>query len=405
MREVLVFLAAAVICVPIAARFGMGSVLGYLIAGAAIGPWGLGWISDVDSTQNLAELGVVLMLFVIGLELDPRRLGAMRRTVFAGGSVQLAASGAVLGLALAAIGLPWQAALIGGLALALSSTAIATQTMNERNMLDTPTGQATLGILLFQDIAAIPLIALVPFLGHAERVGEAALALARAAVERIDLSAHSGVHPRLGAVDVVPFVPLDGETLPATAGFARAWGERVAAELAVPVFLYGAADPAGRSLPDVRRNAFRDRVPDFGPPGPHPTAGAVAVGARPVLVAVNCELGTGDVAVARAVARMVRERDGGLPGVRALGFALESKGRAQVSMNLTDLQATGVEAACEAVRRAVVERDGDVTAVELVGLLPGTELDRCSEEFLAWSGLSPEMTIETRLGRRGTASG
>jgi glutamate formiminotransferase len=123
-----------------------------------------------------------------------------------------------------------------------------------------------------------------------------------------------------------------------------------------------------------------------------------------VLVAINCELGTGDVAVARAVARVVRERDGGLPGVRALGFALESKGRAQVSMNLTDLVATGVEAACEAVRRAVVERGGDVTAVELVGLLPATELDRCSEEFLAWSGLSPEMTIEARLGR-GTASG
>ena len=171
MREVLIFLAAAVICVPFAKRFGLGSVLGYLIAGAAIGPWGLGLISDVDSTQNLAELGVVLMLFVIGLELDPRRLGAMRRTVFAGGSVQLAASGAVLGLALAAIGLPWQAALIGGLALALSSTAIATQTMNERNMLDTPTGQATLGILLFQDIAAIPLIGLVPFVGQVVKEG------------------------------------------------------------------------------------------------------------------------------------------------------------------------------------------------------------------------------------------
>ena len=171
MREVLIFLAAAVICVPFAKRFGLGSVLGYLIAGAAIGPWGLGLIADVDSTQNLAELGVVLMLFVIGLELDPRRLGAMRRTVFGGGSVQLAASGAVLGLALATIGLPWQAALIGGLALALSSTAIATQTMNERNMLDTPTGQATLGILLFQDIAAIPLIGLVPFVGVVEKAG------------------------------------------------------------------------------------------------------------------------------------------------------------------------------------------------------------------------------------------
>ena len=171
MREALVFLAAAVICVPIAARLGLGSVLGYLIAGAAIGPWGLGFIGDIASTQNLAELGVVLMLFVIGLELDPKRLVAMRKTVFAGGSLQLAVSGAVLSAALLALGLAWQAALVGGLALALSSTAIATQAMTERNELDTPTGRAAFGILLFQDIAAIPLIALVPILGHAETAG------------------------------------------------------------------------------------------------------------------------------------------------------------------------------------------------------------------------------------------
>src|SRR5258706_5543655 len=171
MHEALIFLAAAVVCVPIAARLGLGSVLGYLIAGAAIGPWGLGLIAHVDSAQNLAELGVVLMLFVIGLELDPRKLATMRATVFGGGSVQLAVSGAVLGVALAAIGLPWQAAVIGGLALALSSTAIATHVMTERNMLDTPTGQATFGILLFQDIAAIPLIGLVPFVGHVAKAG------------------------------------------------------------------------------------------------------------------------------------------------------------------------------------------------------------------------------------------
>jgi glutathione-regulated potassium-efflux system ancillary protein KefC len=171
MREALIFLAAAVICVPIAARLGLGSVLGYLIAGIAIGPWGFGLIGDVASTQNLAELGVVLMLFVIGLELEPRRLAAMRRTVFGGGSVQLAVSGVVLGGAMLALGLTWQAALIGGLSLALSSTAIATQAMAERNMLPTPTGQASFGILLFQDIAAIPLIALVPFLGHVEKAG------------------------------------------------------------------------------------------------------------------------------------------------------------------------------------------------------------------------------------------
>jgi glutathione-regulated potassium-efflux system ancillary protein KefC len=171
MLEALVFLAAAVIVVPIAARLGLGSVLGYLIAGAVIGPWGLHLVGDVEATQNLAELGVVLMLFVIGLELDPRRLMSMKSVVFGAGTLQLAASGAVLGIALYAMGLGWQASLIGGLALALSSTAIAMQAMTERNLLETPTGRAAFGILLFQDIAAIPLIGLVPFLGHVDKTG------------------------------------------------------------------------------------------------------------------------------------------------------------------------------------------------------------------------------------------
>jgi glutamate formiminotransferase len=218
----------------------------------------------------------------------------------------------------------------------------------------------------------------------------------------------------------VPFVPLDGgSSSPAELALperglveagvvARGWGRRAAAELGVPVFLYGAADPEGRSLPEVRRQAFRRRQPDFGPGKPHPTAGAMAVGARPVLVAINCELASGpdgleaDLEVARAVAREVRERDGGLAGVRALGLALATKGRAQVSMNLTDLAATGVEAACEAVRRVARRRGGDVTAVELVGLLPAAELQRCSDRFLSWSGLSPEGTIEACLGRAGS---
>ncbi|HET7729842.1 MAG TPA: glutathione-regulated potassium-efflux system protein KefC [Usitatibacter sp.] len=165
MKEALVFLAAAVICVPIAARLGLGSVLGYLIAGAAIGPWGLALVGDVAATQNLAELGVVLMLFVIGLELDPRRLVDMRREAFLGGALQMAACGMALFLLMLALGLPWQAAIVAGLALALSSTAIAIQAMNERNELRTPTGRSVFGILLFQDIAAIPLIALVPLLG------------------------------------------------------------------------------------------------------------------------------------------------------------------------------------------------------------------------------------------------
>ncbi len=167
MTEALVYLAAAVVLVPLAARARLGSVLGYLLAGAAIGPWGLQLAGDVESTLHLAELGVVLMLFVIGLELDPRRLLSMRREVFGGGSLQLAACGAPLAAGLLAFGLPWQAALVAGLALALSSTAIAVQTMAERNELATPTGRTAFAILLFQDIAAIPLIALVPLLAAA----------------------------------------------------------------------------------------------------------------------------------------------------------------------------------------------------------------------------------------------
>ena len=164
MTDALVYLAAAVIFVPLLAWLRLGSVLGYLVAGVVIGPWGLALVGEVEQTLHLAELGVVLMLFVIGLELDPKRLVSMRREVFGGGSLQLAACGAALLGALLALGFAWQAALVAGLALALSSTAIAVQTMAERNELATPTGRTAFAILLFQDIAAIPLIALVPLL-------------------------------------------------------------------------------------------------------------------------------------------------------------------------------------------------------------------------------------------------
>jgi glutathione-regulated potassium-efflux system ancillary protein KefC len=172
MRDALVFFAAAVICVPIAARLKLGSVLGYLIAGALVGPWGLRLVAESQGTRNLADLGVVLMLFAIGLELDPKRLLEMRREVFGGGTLQLALCGGALGLALLATGVPWQAALVTGLALAMSSTAIALQTLGERNELSTPTGRKSFAILLFQDIAAIPLIAVVPLLGgvHSDSV-------------------------------------------------------------------------------------------------------------------------------------------------------------------------------------------------------------------------------------------
>ncbi|HEY2903596.1 MAG TPA: glutathione-regulated potassium-efflux system protein KefC [Polyangia bacterium] len=167
MFEVMVYLGAAVVFVPLASRLRLGSVLGYLIAGCAIGPFGLGLVSDVKSILHFAEFGVVLMLFLIGLELDPKRLFSMRRPVFGGGSAQMAACGALLAGGGLLAGLPWQGALVAGLALSLSSTAIAVQTMRERGMLTAPTGATAFSVLLFQDIAAIPLIALVPLLAPA----------------------------------------------------------------------------------------------------------------------------------------------------------------------------------------------------------------------------------------------
>lgn len=172
LRDALVYLGAAVVCVPLAKRSGLGSVLGYLAAGFVIGPSALRWVGDVQSTLHFAEFGVVLMLFLIGLELDLKRLREMRRAVFGGGALQMAACGTVLVAGLFGLGLPWQAALLAGLALAMSSTAIAVQTMTERNLMSAPVGRSSFGVLLFQDIAAIPLIALVPFLGTGSGGGE-----------------------------------------------------------------------------------------------------------------------------------------------------------------------------------------------------------------------------------------
>jgi glutathione-regulated potassium-efflux system ancillary protein KefC len=163
----LVYLAAAVALVPIAARLGLGAVLGYLIAGIAIGPWGLGLIRNVEVILHFSEFGVVLLLFVIGLELEPKRLLALRRPIFGWGTAQVAGVAAALAAAALAAGIDWRVALVAALGLSLSSTAIALASLGERNLLPTPLGQAGFAILLFQDIAAIPMIALVPVLGVA----------------------------------------------------------------------------------------------------------------------------------------------------------------------------------------------------------------------------------------------
>jgi len=172
LRDALVYLGAAVVCVPLAKRLGLGSVLGYLLAGCAIGPWGIGLVKDTVSTLHFAEFGVVLMLFLIGLELEVKRLVQMRGPVFGGGGLQMFACAVPLACGLLLLGLSWQGAVAAGLAMAMSSTAIAVQTMTERNLMGAPAGKSGFAVLLFQDIAAIPVIALVPLLGVAATGGD-----------------------------------------------------------------------------------------------------------------------------------------------------------------------------------------------------------------------------------------
>ncbi len=160
-----IYLSAAVVAVPLSQALGLGSIIGYLAAGIAIGPWGLGLVTNVQDILHFAEFGVVLMLFLVGLELEPKRLWSLRRPIFGWGSAQvLGCTAALFAVALAA-GYPWKIALVAGMGLALSSTAIALQVMNERNLMRTGSGQAGFSILLFQDIAAIPILALLPLLG------------------------------------------------------------------------------------------------------------------------------------------------------------------------------------------------------------------------------------------------
>jgi glutathione-regulated potassium-efflux system ancillary protein KefC len=165
--NVLVYLAAAVVAVPIAKRFGLGAVLGYLMAGVAIGPWGLGLISQVEDILHFSEFGVVLLLFLIGLELEPKRLWSLRRSIFGWGTAQVGLVSTALFVAGLLLGADWKAALIASLGLSLSSTAIALATLGERNLMTTGAGSAGFSLLLFQDIAAIPMIAIVPLLGVA----------------------------------------------------------------------------------------------------------------------------------------------------------------------------------------------------------------------------------------------
>jgi glutamate formiminotransferase len=248
------------------------------------------------------------------------------------------------------------------------------------------------------------------FAGRPEPVLEAAFGVAAAAVARIDLRRHRGVHPRIGAVDVIPFVPLRDCALADCALMAERLAARLARGLHLPVYLYGAAarDPA-RTLAVIRRGGFEGlraeigpdrRRPDYGPPALHPTAGAVAVGARPILIAFNVELAADDLRAAREIAAAVREASGGLPAVQAMGLRLPSRGVAQVSMNLLDYRRTPPLAAFEAVAAEAARRGVGVLGSELVGCAPHDALPPDPGRTLSLRALRREQVLDIdRLAR------
>ncbi|MFM8551967.1 MAG: glutamate formimidoyltransferase [Nitrospiraceae bacterium] len=250
--------------------------------------------------------------------------------------------------------------------------------------------------------------AVLTFAGAPDAVAEAAVAMARVAVERIDLRQHQGVHPRIGATDVLPFVPLRGVTMKDCVELARHVGARIGAELGIPVFLYeqAAKRPERSTLAHIRRGgldglAVRMRdpawAPDFGPPRLHPTAGATVVGARPMLIAYNVNLQSTDIAVAKAIAETVRQSSGGLPHVKAIGVALPSRGRVQVSMNLTNHEETPIHVAFEAVRTEAARRHVQIVGSEVIGLVPQRALLRAAAWALKLEEFHHNQVLETKL--------
>ena len=249
----------------------------------------------------------------------------------------------------------------------------------------------------------------ITFVGDRHGVAEAAFRGAEKAVELIDMTVHKGEHPRVGALDVLPFVPVAGVTMEDCVALARQVGKRIADELRVPVYLYEAAAtrPDRRALPDVRRGEYEglkveietnpDRKPDFGPSKIHPTAGACIVGARPVLIAWNVNLRTTDVGVARRIAKAIRESDGGLPAVRAKGFELADRGLVQVSMNMVDYRKTSLAQAFEAIRALAATEDIEIEESEIIGLVPLDALVDGATQYFKLARFHREQILETRL--------
>lgn len=244
--------------------------------------------------------------------------------------------------------------------------------------------------------------------GDAPSLKAATLALFDAALSRIDLRSHAGEHPRLGAVDVVPFVPIEGATIEDCVELARDVAAAVAERFALPVYLYedASTNPARKNLEDIRRGQFEGLArkmaspgwqPDYGPAAPHESAGATVIGARMPLIAYNINLNTDRVDVARKIAAAVRHSSGGLRFVKAMGLLLEDRRIAQVSMNLTNYQKTPVFRVFEMVKREAARYGVTILESEIVGLVPAAALTATAEYYLQIEGFSADQVLENRL--------
>jgi glutamate formiminotransferase len=249
----------------------------------------------------------------------------------------------------------------------------------------------------------------VTFVASPDAIVDAAIAGARKAAELIDLNKHTGEHPRMGATDVIPFVPISGVTMDDCVALARACGERMWNELAVPVYLYekAATRTERENLAAIRKGQFegiRDEIaakesrrPDFGEARVHPTAGITAVGARPPLIAYNVNLGTSDIEIANKIARAVRHLSGGLRYVKALGFELKDRGIVQVSMNMVNYEGTPLFRAFEMIKREAERYGVPVIGSEIVGLVPQQALNAVADFYLQLEDFGQEQILEHRL--------
>ncbi|HOV79296.1 MAG TPA: glutamate formimidoyltransferase [Bacillota bacterium] len=248
----------------------------------------------------------------------------------------------------------------------------------------------------------------ITFVGGPAAVKEAAFRAAEKAAELINLEQHRGEHPRIGATDVIPFVPLEGVTMDECVELARELGREIGEKLNIPVYLYeeAAARPERKNLSNVRKGEFEglketiqtdERRPDFGPARVHPTAGAVAVGARPPLIAYNINLATSDVSIARKIARSIRGSSGGYPSIKALGVMLEDRNTSQVTINVCNYREVPLSRIFETVKREAARYGVNVAGSEIVGLVPLEALVEAAEYYLQLEGFRKDQILETRL--------